>query len=497
MTLIQKIIDNTQLFLGTKTKKERKKIGQFFTDSQTAQFMASMFSFSKNRIRVLDPGAGTGILSAAFLEAAKKNDVEYIELILVENNKDVLPILEQNIRIFQDYCKDIELNVEILDENFITEQSLEFSMNTITRYGQFDYIISNPPYLKIPRHSPETLGMESIISGAPNLYFLFMALSANCLKDSLGEMVFIVPRSWTSGAYFKKFREFIFNNVILTDIHIFNSRDEAFSIEKVLQETVIVKFIKMPKNKQMNIKISTSENNSFQNIQKLDVNHEIIIRGVNKYIFIPTTNEEINLLKKLDSFQDTLPTLGMKLKTGLTVDFKNRERLSEESTEETIPLIYSSNLVNGRVKFPNLKETFQYLLPTKGMMQENKDYLMLKRFTSKEESKRLQPAIYLKDDIHTNYISTDNKLNFIENIDKTHLDRDVVFGLFVIFNSSYYDKYYRILNGSTQVNATEINDMPIPNKKLLKKLGRKLMDNEDFSSHNSDKLLEKEVLDYA
>ena len=135
MTLIQKIIDNTQLFLGTKTKKERKKIGQFFTDSQTAQFMASMFSFSKNRIRVLDPGAGTGILSAAFLEAAKKNDVEYIELILVENNKDVLPILEQNIRIFQDYCKDIELNVEILDENFITEQSLEFSMNTITRYG--------------------------------------------------------------------------------------------------------------------------------------------------------------------------------------------------------------------------------------------------------------------------------------------------------------------------------------------------------------------------
>ena len=133
MTLIQKIIDNTQLFLGTKTKKERKKIGQFFTDSQTAQFMASMFSFSKNRIRVLDPGAGTGILSAALIEAAKKNDVEYIELILVENNKDVLPILEQNIRIFQDYCKDIELSVEILDENFITEQSLEFSMNTITR----------------------------------------------------------------------------------------------------------------------------------------------------------------------------------------------------------------------------------------------------------------------------------------------------------------------------------------------------------------------------
>lgn len=57
------------------------------------------------------------------------------------------------------------------------------------------------------------------------------------------------------------------------------------------------------------------------------------------------------------------------------------------------------------------------------MMQENKDYLLLKRFTSKEEERRLQPAIYLKEDISADYISTDNKLNFIENIDKTPLDR--------------------------------------------------------------------------
>ena len=497
MELILKVTKNTQTFLNTKSKKDRKKIGQFFTDSQTAQFMASVFSFSKKKIRVLDPGAGTGILSAAFIEVAKENGVEDIELLLVENNKDVLPILEQNIRIFQDCCRDIKLTTEILDENFITEQSIDFSMNTTTKYGQFDYIISNPPYLKISRQSPETLGMDSIISGAPNLYFLFMALSAHCLKDDIGEMVFIVPRSWTSGAYFKKFREYIFSELTLTNIHLFNSRDKAFSIEKVLQETVIVKFAKGVTKQSKEIFISTSENNSFQDIQKLHVDYDIIVRGKNKYVFLPTTTEEVELLKKLDNFQDTLPTLGMKLKTGVTVDFKNKERLKKESTEETIPLIYSSNIINGRVAFPTPKETYQYISPTKGMMQENKDYLLLKRFTSKEEERRLQPAIYLKDDISADYISTDNKLNFIENIDKTPLDREVIFGLFVIFSSNYYDKYYRILNGSTQVNATEVNDMPIPSEPILKQLGIECMKIENNSPIESDKLIEKVVLKYA
>ena len=497
MELILKIIKNTQSFLNTKSKKDRKKIGQFFTDSQTAQFMASVFSFSKKKIRVLDPGAGTGILSAAFIEIAKENGVEDIELLLVENNKDVLPILEQNVRIFQDYCRDIKLTTEILEENFITEQSIDFSMNTTTKYGQFDYIISNPPYLKISRQSPETLGMDSIISGAPNLYFLFMALSAHCHKDDLGEMVFIVPRSWTSGAYFKKFRDYIFSELTLTNIHLFNSRDKAFSIEKVLQETVIVKFVKGVTSQSKEIFISTSDNNSFQDIQKLCVDYDIIVRGTNKYVFLPTTTEEVELLKKLDNFQDTLPTLGLKLRTGVTVDFKNKERLKKESTEETIPLIYPSNIINGRVAFPIPKETYQYLSPTKGMMQENKDYLLLKRFTSKEEERRLQPAIYLKEDISADYISTDNKLNFIENIDKTPLDREVIFGLFVIFSSNYYDKYYRILNGSTQVNATEVNDMPIPSEPILKQLGIECMEIENHSPIESDKLIEKVVLKYA
>lgn len=42
---------------------------------------------------------------------------------------------------------------------------------------------------------------------SPNMYFLFAAMSLFNL-DIQGEMVYIIPRSWTSGAYFKAFREY-------------------------------------------------------------------------------------------------------------------------------------------------------------------------------------------------------------------------------------------------------------------------------------------------
>lgn len=494
MNLVSKISKKTQDFLLSQSKEKRKKIGQFFTDEQTALFMADMFKFKNGtkKIRVLDPGAGTGVLSAAFIDVARKNKIREIELVLVENNRDVLEILNENIKIFM-ALKDIKVSVVIKEENFITEQSVDFSMNGITKYGKFDYVICNPPYLKIPRNAEETLGMDSIISGSPNLYFLFMALCTHDLVNS-GEMVFIVPRSWTSGAYFKKFREYLFSVTTLNKVHLFSSRNKVFSIEKILQETVVVKFTKGVGDGTQDVVLTTSEDNRFLSVQKLSASYDTIIRGVNKYVFLPTTEEQVRLLQKIDKFENTLPQLGLKLKTGLTVDFKNKERLKEKSTLETIPLIYSSNFSNGRIVFPTKKEANQYVLATNGMKQVNKDYLFIKRLTSKEEERRLQPAIYLTDDIDSYYISTDNKLNFIERIDKKPLDRDVLYGLYVVFSSSYYDEYYRILNGSTQVNATEINDIPMPSMEELKRLGREFKKNQQHSHKVADKLIESLVV---
>ena len=63
--MLDYVINSTKSFLENMPKSERKKKGQFFTSKETAEFMANMFDFSnfKETISLLDPGAGTGILT--------------------------------------------------------------------------------------------------------------------------------------------------------------------------------------------------------------------------------------------------------------------------------------------------------------------------------------------------------------------------------------------------------------------------------------------------
>ena len=105
---------------------------------------------------------------------------------------------------------------------------------------------------------------------------------------------------------------------------------------------------------------------------------------------------------------------------------------------------------------------------------------------SKEEKRRLQCGIYLKaDHSEYKYISTQNKINYIK-CDTP----EMAYGLFVLLNSTLYDAYYRILNGSTQVNSTEINLMPVPSKDAIREMGRELIGME-LTEQNCDKIVNR------
>lgn len=101
---------------------------------------------------------------------------------------------------------------------------------------KYDLIIANPPYLKISKKASEAVALEDMCYGTPNLYFLFATMSLFNLKDQC-EMVYIIPRSWTSGEYFKKFRQRLLQDGALLHLHLFVMRAKVFSSEKVLQET--------------------------------------------------------------------------------------------------------------------------------------------------------------------------------------------------------------------------------------------------------------------
>lgn len=482
------IIQKTEEYIKSMPKELRKEYGQFFTSNDTAIFMANMFEINdeKKELRILDPGAGTGILSAALIDRICSLDLNRVKLICYENDKNVIPLLEDNLKLISNHV-DFEFSYTIIKENYILSQEENYKKGNKSN-EEYDLVIGNPPYKKVSKNALEALVLSNVCYGAPNLYFLFMTMSIFNLSDN-GELVYIIPRSWTSGAYFARFREYVLELCSIEQIHLFISRNKVFEHESVLQETMI---IRLKKTKVINdvISITSSKSNShFHDVKRFDAKRKIVINGQNNYIYLITEKNDENILKKFAQWDDTLLTIGLRMKTGLVVDFRNRESLRETCVDGAIPLFYAQNLVEGRIEFPVDRE-IQYVVPIKdGFKQSNKNYLIVKRFTSKEERRRIQCGIYLSSWFpQYEFVSTHNKVNFVTGVDRDLTDKGV-HGLYVLFNSTLYDDYYRILNGSTQVNSTEVNTIPVPKFEVIEELGEKLMNQKNNDTKICDQIL--------
>lgn len=495
MNIISHVDENTNNFWKNKSKSERKKIGQFFTNIDVADFMSSMFKFNDENITILDPGAGSGVLTVSLCNYIVKNKIKIssIKVDLYENNEDVIPLLYENMNSLKDFMKanNINFHFYIYEENFITYNK-ELWSNTEFN-GHYDFVIMNPPYKKIGKNEVESLAMIDIVHGQPNIYFLFISLSIKLLKTN-GQLVTINPRSFCSGAYFKKFRGFLTENSKLSNIHLFVSRD-TFGGE-VLQETIILKLVKTTDC--MN-SITITESQSMDDIDTITVlkaNYSDIVKSDdNKYIFLPTNSDDVELLKTFAKLNYTLPLLDFELKTGIVVDFRSREYLTTLS-DGNYPLFWSSNFFGNIVDIDaSSSPDPQYIIENQSFFMENKDYLFIKRITSKEEKRRIQPAIYLKEKFSNyKFISTENHINYITK-KNAMMSKEELLGLFVLINTSYIDKYYRLLNGSTQVNATEFNTIPMPSINTIIKIGidALLLGINNLSPDRCDELFDKHI----
>lgn len=490
MSMIDYVLQATTEYINHMPKSLRKKYGQFFTSKETAIYMADLLAIPNQKtISILDPGSGSGILSVALIEKLQTVPcVEEIKLACYENDPNILDLLQSNLNwVCMQSSK--KISYKIITDNYILHQMADYNhmLDANPNPRKFDLVIGNPPYMKVAKDAPEAMAMPDVCYGAPNLYFLFASMSLFNLRDD-GEMVYIIPRSWTSGAYFEKFREQFLSEGALEHIHLFVSRDKVFEKESVLQETIIVK-VKKTDNKPETVVITTTQNNSdFSNKTLFEAPYNVVVSGNDHYVYLVTNKQEIETLRQINGWSDTLPSLGLKMKTGLTVDFRNNDALRNDAEEQAVPLFYSQHIRDGKVVFPVGKEREYIVTDQQGLLQKNTNYLFVKRFTAKEEHRRLQCGVYLAR-TYPQYtkISTQNKINFVSGLKE--LSECVVYGLYVLFNSTLYDCYYRILNGSTQVNSTEINSIPVPPISIIEAMGKELIREKDMSELACDKIL--------
>jgi adenine-specific DNA-methyltransferase len=228
--------------------ERRSEMGQFFTPTPVAGFMASLFGGAPEEIRLLDAGAGVGTLTAAFVEEICQRDTRphCISVKAYELEPVLVEFLHSALVECQEVCQacGVEFVGEVLEQDFIQAgvDMLRGGLFPVERYS-FNRAILNPPYRKIRSDSTYRHWLSSIGVETSNLYTAFLSVVVDLLEPG-GELVAITPRSFCNGPYFKPFRKLFLNTMTLRRIHVFESREEAFSTDDVLQENIIFHAVK-------------------------------------------------------------------------------------------------------------------------------------------------------------------------------------------------------------------------------------------------------------
>jgi adenine-specific DNA-methyltransferase len=456
--MLHKIISNTNQYKKTSSSEEQKEKGQFFTSLNTAKIMGDWYIPNSRNIKILEPGAGNGSLTAATVIHLVENDLcDSLEITYVENDRDVIVVLRKTVKLIKNYCaqNNIICHISIMEDNYILTDFQE----------KYDLIICNPPYKKIRKNSEESIKMSKFVHGQPNLYALFMAKSVDLLNNN-GSFIFITPRSWTSGSYFSKVRTYLAKELSYNKIHIFNDRDKSFSDESVLQEAMIL-FAQRSSYQQYNITISISDNDYFKSTDEFNIEATKIKNiGKNKYLLIPTKKEEAELIGVMNSFPDTFFSLGYIFKTGPVVEFRNKNMISTLKKSDSIPMYRSLNISNENFVFPVETSKAQYIsLNADNLLIRNENTVLIRRLSAKEDDKRIQSCIYYKQGDNL-FISIENHVNYVSRKDGKPLSADEVEWIQALLSSEEYDTFFRLLNGSTQVNANELNYLPVRSRAI-------------------------------
>ncbi len=399
--------------------KNKVSLGQFMTPSVIADYMANLFTPVGKEVKLMDCGAGIGSLAFSAVKALKQ--VAIIEL--WELDPIMCIYLEQNIRV-------LEVPYLIHPEDYIHD-----SVNRIISKTepQFTHAIINPPYKKINSNSDHRKILRSIGIETVNLYSAFLALTIKMMEKD-GQIVAIVPRSFCNGPYYKSFREQMLQECSIDHIHVFESRDQAFKDDDVLQENIIIKLTKNAR--QGDVTLSTSHNQLFSDYIEKTVSFKSIVKDSDRELFIHIPINELDI--KNDLFKIELAELSVTVSTGPVVDFRMKEFLEKEPTKTTAPLLYSHHFVNGQLEYPKqhkkanairvTPETEKWLMP-------NGFYVLVKRFTAKEEKKRVVAQILDPKDINTSKIGFENHWN-VFHFRKHGIDETLAKGLACFLNST-------------------------------------------------------------
>jgi len=341
--------------------------------------------------------------------------------------------------------------------------------------ASFHLAILNPPYFKLRKDSAHAQAMRHVVHGQPNIYAGFMAIAADLLLPG-GEMVAITPRSYFNGPYFQRFRKWFFDRLAPRQIHVFESRTEAFKSDAVLQENVILHAEK--DGHPGDVILTTSSGRNLSGVKRASVPCATIIDNSSgdHVVRVTTSCLDLEIMEALERLPNRCRGLGFEVSTGPVVTFRSTKFLRTERADDTAPLLWMHNVRPFVTRFPTRNGKPMHIAvseSSKKLLVPARTYVLLKRFTAKEEKRRLVAGIMDRAHSYSEWIGLENHLNYVYRRN-SEMSKTEAFGLAAFFNSFFVDRYFRAISGSTQVNAAEIREMPVPDQRMLVRIGEEV-----------------------
>jgi adenine-specific DNA-methyltransferase len=475
-------VDLIRLDVGRRLDAGRRAaMGQFFTPAPTARLMADLSEVNGGDVRLLDPGAGLGSLSAAWIARAcsLKSGPLSIHLTAYETDPDIAVHLRETVNDCEAVCRaaGVAFQANVVEGDFIKAAVEMLAARPLwgTTHPAFNCAILNPPYRKLNAESDIRRALRSVGIETSNLYAAFLWLVFRLL-DPNGEMVAITPRSFCNGPYFRPFRQAFLREMTLRRVHVFESRNTAFKDADVLQENVIFRAVKGKRAGKA--VVSSSANAEDPDVYAREVLPEELVDPGDPDLVIHVVPDEIGLrfAERVKGFAATLDDLQIQVSTGRVVDFRAKDALAFQANGETVPLIYPVHFERGFIVWPKLGKKPNYLIvspDTENLLVPAGTYVLVKRFSAKEERRRVTAAVCEPARLPADDYGFENHLNYFHQRGKG-LPPLLAKGLAAYLNSTLVDAYFRQFSGHTQVNATDLRNLRYPDLPTLERIGGRI-----------------------
>ncbi len=479
------------------TTAGRAELGQVFTPSSVSRFMAGWLRAPGATVRLLDPGAGVGALTAAAVAELLDRDRRPRRLEVTAYEVD--PALAGRLRGTLAACRDacgragVEFHEEVIEADFIAE-----AVRLVWLGPRYEAVIMNPPYRKIHSASRHRRMLRSLGLEITNLYAGFLAAAVGLLEDG-GELVAITPRSFCNGPYFRPFREYLLRATALEQLHVFGSREAAFAGDDVLQENVIFRVVRAAEQREVTVTASDEPGDAAMTSRVVPFAQ--VVQPDDPQVFIHLVPDELGqrVADRMARLPARLDELGVEVSTGRVVDFRAAEHLRREPGADTVPLIYPAHLSQGGVTWPirNAKKADAIVAcpATAHLLVPNGDYVLVRRLSSKEERRRVVAVVYRADDAPSERVAFENHLNYYHRHGGP-LPADLARGLAAYLNATLVDSYFRLFNGHTQVNATDLRSLRYPTEDQLRAIAARVSES-SVAQDELDDLVAQELFGMA